>query len=93
MPRPTPTEDRLTEVATRVENVAPSVPPVQRSHHESTEAQSFADRFRGLGVAPEDFVPRNLPENLASLAGAASKTAKAARKQQETLFKKIPKKT
>ena len=75
----TTTEDRLTEVATRVEGVAPSVPPVRRSHHESTE-QSFTDRFRGLGVALEDFVPRNLPQNIASLAGVASKAAsKAAR--------------
>ena len=53
----TPTEDRLTEVATRVEGVAPSVPPVRSSQHKSTEAHSFTDRFRGLGVALEDFVP------------------------------------
>ena len=39
-----------------------------------------SDRFRGLGVALEDFVPRNLPQNIASLAGVASKAAsKAAR--------------
>src|SRR5258706_10682436 len=72
------TEDRLTEVATRNKGVAPSVPPVQSSYHESTEAHSFTDRFRGLGVALEDFVPRNLPENPASLAEAASKAASKA---------------
>ena len=65
----TTTEDRLTEVATSVEGVAQSVPPVRRSHHESTEAQCVTDRFRGLGLALEVLVPRNLPQNIASVAG------------------------
>ena len=87
----TTTEDRLTEVATRVKGVAPSVPPVRRSHHESTEAQSFTDRFRRLGVALEDFVPRNRLQNIASLAGVASKAAsKAARNVIQEASKEDP---